>query len=228
VRTRRLETALGAAALAGAGALLVTVAAHGHNLAVDQVPLELATRIHTPALTAFMRGASGLAEPLVVTTMVVAATMSGVGRQAPGDLSWLPAAAVGGGGTLIMLLKMLLRRVRPTTFRHLAPVRGYSLPSGHAFMAMCLYGMLAHHGLRWLRARRPNDRKAAVFLLISAAVAVLLVGISRVYLGVHYPTDVLAGYVLALLWLWLLAGLRQSRPLIALWEGSGRRMESST
>jgi undecaprenyl-diphosphatase len=218
---------VGAAAVAGAGALLVAAATHGHHLAIDRVPLDLAAQIHSPVLTAVMRGASRLSEPLVVVPLVAAATLGGVGRQAPGDVPWLPAAAVSGGGALIMLLKMLLRRVRPTTFQHLARVRGYSLPSGHAFMAMCLYGMLAHHGLRWLRARRPNDRCAAALLMTSAAVAVLLVGVSRVYLGVHYPTDVLAGYVLALLWLWLLAGIRQSRRPVATWAGGNRRVVST-
>jgi membrane-associated phospholipid phosphatase len=207
---RALEAAVGGAALLGAAALLLAIRTHGHNLAIDQVPLELAAEIHSPILTQLMRSASRLVEPAVFGPVTLAATVMGVGRRAPGDLPWLAPAAVAGGGVVITALKVLLRRTRPVAFEHLAPVSGYSLPSGHAFLAICLYGLLAHHGLRWLRARRPDDRRAAALLLVMASGAVLLVGISRVYLGVHYPTDVIAGYALGLLWLLLLAWLRGS------------------
>jgi undecaprenyl-diphosphatase len=206
-----MEAALGAAALIGAGALLLAVRTHGHWLAIDQAPLALAQEIHSPALTAFMRGASWLVEPAVIWPVTLGATLLGVGRQAPGDLPWLAPVAVGGGAILISVLKVFLRRARPAAFEHLVPARGYSLPSGHAFLAASLYGLLAHHGLRWLRARRPDDRYAATALLVVSTAAVLLVGISRVYLGVHYPTDVMAGYALALLWLFFLAAIN-GRP----------------
>ncbi len=210
-RARALEVAAGAAALAVGGAALVAVAAHGHNLALDRVPLEWAAAVHSPALTALMRGVTRLAEPVVVFPVTALAAAAGVGRQAPGDRAWLAPVAVGGGLGIISLLKLLLRRSRPSAFAPLTPVGGYSLPSGHAFLSMCLYGLLAHHGLRWLRARRPRDRRAAAFLVVAAATAVVLVGVSRVYLGVHYPTDVIAGYLLALVWIFVLAAVND-RP----------------
>jgi membrane-associated phospholipid phosphatase len=210
-RVREMEAALGAAALIGAGALLMAVRTHGHELTLDQAPLALAHEIHSPALTAFMRGASRLAEPAVLWPVTLGATLLGVGRQAPGDFPWLAPVAVGGGATLISILKVFLRRTRPAAFEPLVSARGYSLPSGHAFLAATLYGLLAHHGLRWLRARRPDDRYAAAALLTFSTAAILLVGVSRVYLGVHYPTDVIAGYALALLWLFVLAAVND-RP----------------
>ena len=210
-RTRAMEAALGSAALLGAGALLLAVRAHGHKLIIDQAPLALAQEVHSPRLTAFMLGASRLAEPAVLWPVTLGAALIGVGRQRPGDFPWLAPVAVGGGVTVISLLKALLRRARPAAFEHLAPARGYSLPSGHAFLAACLYGLLAHHGVRWLRARQPDDRRAAAALLTLSVTAILLVGVSRVYLGVHYPTDVIAGYALALLWLFFLAAIND-RP----------------
>jgi membrane-associated phospholipid phosphatase len=210
-RSRAIEGALGGAALLAAGAALLAVRSHGHNLALDQAPLAVAEEIHSPALTALMRGASGLVEPAVLWPVTIAATLMGVGRRTPGDLPWLAPTAVLGGGALVTLLKTILRRGRPSAFEHLVPTRGYSLPSGHAFLAVSLYGLLAHHAFRWLRARRPEDRQAAALLLVAAATAVLMVGASRVYLGVHYPTDVIAGYALALLWLFFLAAIND-RP----------------
>jgi undecaprenyl-diphosphatase len=206
-RVRTTEAVAGGIAVAGAAALLQAVRTHGHNLAIDSVPLEWAAAAHSPALTALMRCASRMVDPMVVTPITLLAMLAGVGRRSPRDVPWLAPVAVIGGGVVILTLKLLLRRARPTAFAHLMRTRGFSLPSGHAFMAMCLYGLLAHHGLRWLRARRPDDRVGAALLLAMAATIVLLVGISRVYLGVHYPTDVIAGYVLALLWLWLLAAI---------------------
>src|SRR5207248_2865207 len=109
-RTRALEAALGGGALLGAGALLLAVRAHGHNLSLDQAPLALAQEIHSPALTAFMRGASRLVEPSILWPVTLGATLLGVGRQAPGDFPWLAPVAVTGGATLISILKPLLRR----------------------------------------------------------------------------------------------------------------------
>jgi undecaprenyl-diphosphatase len=207
---------MGCLALVAAGVALAAVRLHGHNLALDQATLTLAEEIHSPALTGLMRGASRLVEPPVLWAVTAAATLLGVGRRRPGDLPWLAPTAVLGGGAVVSVLKLALRRGRPTAFEHLTAARGYSLPSGHAFLAVCLYGLLAHHGLRWLRARRPEDRRAAAVLLVAAATAVIMVGASRVYLGVHYPTDVIAGYALALLWLFFLAAIHdRPRPALA-------------
>ena len=112
-RTRAMEAALGSAALLGAGALLLAVRAHGHKLIIDQAPLALAQEVHSPRLTAFMLGASRLAEPAVLWPVTLGAALIGVGRQRPGDFPWLAPVAVGGGVTVISLLKALLRRARP-------------------------------------------------------------------------------------------------------------------
>jgi undecaprenyl-diphosphatase len=208
-RRVRADVIAGVAALAAGGFLIAVAAASEHELTVDRAPLELAAEIHSPAWTTFMRGVTRLADPEVVLPLTLAATAAGVGRQRPGELAWQMPVAVAGGSLLITTLKRLLRRARPAVFSHLTPVGSYSLPSGHAFLALCLYGLLASHAFRLLRARRPEDRLAPALLIAGAAGAVLLVGISRVYLGVHYPTDVLAGYLLAFAWLLFLAAVEQ-------------------
>ena len=69
-------------------------------------------------------------------------------------------------------------------------------PSGHALFSLCFYGTLA--GLLVGRLRRPAAR-AAVWA--AAALLILAIGISRIYLGVHYPTDVIGGYLVAAFWI---------------------------
>lgn len=101
--------------------------------------------------------------------------------------------AVAGGQVVIYALKVLFHRARPeAAFASL----GYSFPSGHAFTAVALYGMLAF----WLLRAAPRHR---VWIWIGAVFLILLIGFSRVYLGVHYTTDVAAGYASGLFWLWL-------------------------
>ncbi len=100
-----------------------------------------------------------------------------------------------GGAVLTMVLKAVFRRARPELFDSGYTASFYSFPSGHATVAVGFYGalalMLAYHlrgGLRWA-------------VVVLGAAVVLLIGFSRLYLGVHYPTDVLAGFLAAPLWL---------------------------
>jgi membrane-associated phospholipid phosphatase len=101
--------------------------------------------------------------------------------------------AMGGGLALNELLKAWFHRSRPTTA--LIYQYGLSFPSGHAMMSMAYYGCLAwlavQHGGRWVWA----------ILLVSWAI---LIGCSRMYLHVHYPTDVVAGFAGGTAWLVLL------------------------
>lgn len=99
-----------------------------------------------------------------------------------------------GALVLDLSLKYGFHRARPTPFY--GPVPGTpSFPSGHALFSLCFYGVLA--GLINGRVRSIALR---VLIWIPAAVLILAIGFSRIYLGVHYPSDVLAGYLAAALW----------------------------
>ncbi|HLL38630.1 MAG TPA: phosphatase PAP2 family protein [Rubrobacteraceae bacterium] len=99
-----------------------------------------------------------------------------------------------GGMVLTTALKTLLRRSRPELFDSGYDASFYSFPSGHATIAVGFYGALTLL-LAW---RLRGLRRWAV---VTAGIAiVLLIGLSRLYLGVHYPTDVLAGFLAAPLW----------------------------
>jgi undecaprenyl-diphosphatase len=100
-----------------------------------------------------------------------------------------------GSVVLTTVLKSVFQRARPELFDSGYQASFYSFPSGHATVAVGFYGMLT----LILAYRLRGTARLAV--AVSGAIVVLLIGFSRLYLGVHYPTDILAGYLSALLWL---------------------------
>src|SRR5215216_5878873 len=107
----------------------------------------------------------------------------------------LLVVSTGGSIVLTTVLKGLFQRSRPELFASGYHASFYSFPSGHATVAVGFYGMLT----LVLAYRLQGTARWAVAIL--GILVVLLIGFSRLYLGVHYPTDVLAGYLAALLWL---------------------------
>jgi undecaprenyl-diphosphatase len=100
-----------------------------------------------------------------------------------------------GSAVLTTVLKGVFQRARPELFDSGYHASFYSFPSGHATVAVGFYGMLT-----LVLAYRLGGRARWV-VAVSGILVVLLIGFSRLYLGVHYPTDVVAGYLAALLWL---------------------------
>jgi undecaprenyl-diphosphatase len=125
---------------------------------------------------------------------------------------WLVLIATVGGWGLSLLLKELIGRPRPSVIPHLVEVQSLSFPSGHAMMSAVVYLTLGA-----LLAQIVQEWALRVYFLTTALILTLLVGLSRVYLGVHYPTDVLAGWSAGLTWAilcWLVARWLQRRGLV--------------
>lgn len=113
------------------------------------------------------------------------------------------AAATTGGALLSMLLKQVFNRPRPELVPHGTLVFSASFPSGHALLAAVVYFTLAA-----LVARVLPTRRLKLFLLAVAVFLTVLVGVSRIYLGVHWPSDVFGGWCAGAAWAlgcWLLA-----------------------
>lgn len=100
-----------------------------------------------------------------------------------------------GSALLNEALKLIFHRARPTLHR-IVNANGFSFPSGHSMAAFSLYGVLAF--LLW---RHISTSAGRVGLIVFSSVMILMIGISRIYLGVHYPSDVLGGFLASGCWL---------------------------
>jgi len=103
--------------------------------------------------------------------------------------------AVAGAIPLDTILKATFHRTRPAPFFGTPLPASYSFPSGHALFSVCVFGVLAA-----VTTTRVRQRWLRAVLWGIAAALVVLIGLSRIYLGVHYPSDVIAGYLAAAIW----------------------------
>jgi membrane-associated phospholipid phosphatase len=191
-----LGLAVIASAAVGAGKLMEDVTA-GDGVAVLDRPLAAFVATHrTGALTMVMRAASSAGGPVVLAAVTVAVgVVLGIAwrRLAP---VLVAGVTVAGNGALTMALKEAVGRSRPPLSGALAPTDGYAFPSAHAATAAAAFGVVACLCTGLLRSW-----SGRVAVWAGAAMLTALVGISRVYLGVHWTTDVLGGWVFGLLWL---------------------------
>ena len=141
--------------------------------------------------TPLMAAASFVGKPGVLLLLSLGLAAFFASRRRGSDV-FLVALAVGGAEGLNPLLKLLFARHRPG----LADLVTYSFPSGHATGSMAFFGLLVYLALR---AGGPLWRR--ILAVASGLLAVFLIGASRVYLGEHYPTDVVGGWAVGLVWL---------------------------
>jgi membrane-associated phospholipid phosphatase len=162
------------------------------------LPLLRAAHAHaTPTRDATMLFFTSVGAPLPMIAFVALALLALLLRGRRGDARFF-ALAVGGAAGLNVVAKLLFQRARPALWPSLVTETDYSFPSGHAMGSLAVVAALVF--LTWrTRGRWP--------ILALGALFVAVVGLSRVYLGVHYPSDILAGWCASLAWLvgvWLL------------------------
>lgn len=155
-----------------------------------------AVRFHpSEILTLGMTYISNMGSPLVLT--IIGLFMVGyliLVQRHFWDAIQIPIVSIG-AVLLNAALKVLFHRQRPSLI-HLVQVSGLSYPSGHAMISYSFYGLLIY--LFWLNLKRPV---LLYFLTSLLGMLILLIGISRIYLGVHYPSDVIAGFAAGSTWL---------------------------
>jgi undecaprenyl-diphosphatase len=147
-----------------------------------------------------MRVISLLGEPVIIVSLGLGALVIAANRHnAPTFKAYLYG---GMAYSLNIILKLILHRRRPhgRVVRTLG-FKSYSFPSGHAFGSVILYGLLAHSALNHI------SNSAAIGLILSLTTLIVLIGVSRVYLDSHFPSDVFAGWVLGGLSLFIVVSL---------------------
>ncbi len=166
---------------------------------LDVPTVRYAAEHRTGWLTAAMRIVTDLGGDVGLLVVVLAAGV--ILRRQSG--SWRPllvllAIAVG-AIELERIIKVIVARLRPPAAWRVFHEKGFSFPSGHATHSAAVYG-----GVAYLATHiRALGRRARVAIWVTAIAACLLIGISRVYLGAHWPTDVVGGWMLAVGWLWI-------------------------
>ena len=173
----------------------------GEAATFDQGILLRVAKLRTPSLTsaAIDVTAIGSSAWVILLSGLALLVLLAI-RDRRGALQLFLAAA--GAGILTFITKNLIERVRPVDVNQLVVVSGFSYPSGHSVSTSALYLTIAIIGCRYVR------RASAKAAMVLAAIAVsVLVAASRVYLGVHYATDVLSGLSLGVAWALLLTGL---------------------
>ncbi|MEO7028290.1 MAG: phosphatase PAP2 family protein [Acidobacteriaceae bacterium] len=151
---------------------------------------------HTsPLLTAVMFRLTWIGSPAVLIPLIAALVLLLWWKQKRDEAVVLLAAMLG-ASALDTALKLHFKRVRPDVAWAFVHEHSFSFPSGHSVLAVALYGTLVYLGIRfarpaWLR----------VGMILGAALLIFGIGYSRMYLGVHYPSDVAAGYMVGCMWL---------------------------
>jgi membrane-associated phospholipid phosphatase len=206
--TLDLPTAAFAALLYSGVAFALLAQASMRSGETVELDLWLADALHAnvaPSATAVMAVVTALGSTTVLA--VAAATAAGwlVARSRARDAALLVATLVG-AQLLGWGLKAIFQRPRPSFDDPVASADWFSFPSGHALSSVAFYGALAYVVLRNLPSVR---MRLAGFAGVTLLVAVI--GFSRLYLGVHYLTDVLAGYCAGLTWLLLAIGILRAR-----------------
>lgn len=219
-RVHGLAAATGIFLLSGLFASLLGVAAFsaltdevldGETARFDRAVLLWLQERATPLLDGIAGNVTALGDTLVVVVLAIVA----------GSLLWLLGrtgyaallfVSVGGASIISPVLKSVFDRPRPrlvdvgAAYAEASP----AYPSGHATLSMVTFMVIA-----FIVHRLSETRTTGVVALCLAGVAVVLIGLSRLYLGVHYPSDVLAGYIAGLAWAvlcaWFLAGWQATR-----------------
>lgn len=171
---------------------LLSYVLRGEAMKLDQMAYWLVVEnLRSDWLTPIMESFSALATPVSLIAMLLVIAAFAPGKR-PG---WFCTVNLALAALLNVVLKTLIQRPRPEGFR-LAVESGFSFPSGHSMAAMAFFGLIV-----WMVWHYEQDRRQRLILTAAFSAVIAMIGISRIYLGVHYASDVLGGFCASIIWL---------------------------
>lgn len=163
----------------------------GQELYIDVLLKNNLDKLSSPAMDSFFVAITNLGSPLIYTVMALLSVIYLlVFRRAYLETIFLNLCLLTSWG-IMSLLKEIFARQRPSG-EHLTYATGFSFPSGHAMISLTFYGFIAY--LLFAQISRPTGTIMGLML----CVLILLIGASRIYLNVHYASDVIGGFILGL------------------------------
>jgi PAP2 superfamily len=169
----------------------------GHADRYDELIMEAVHRVDNPATSHVMHAATQLGSHIGIGTVAGVTALMMMRRGRPHD-AWTVVVSTGGAMAINTILKNIFRRQRPQELaRRIKLPRSHSFPSGHSLLTAATYPIVAHHLV--------ENQSLPVQALVhtAAGLVILSVGFSRVYFGVHFPSDVLGGFAAGFGWLGL-------------------------
>lgn len=166
------------------------------ELFIDKLAYDiLVEKLRNPGLTAFMKTITKLSDTKIIVTIAIIFSILFASLWKKKRLAIIIPTNLGVVALINQFLKFLFKRPRPIGYR-LIEMTGYSFPSGHAMVSMAFYGLLIYFIYNLIK-----NKYLKVTLIVLNILIISLIGISRVYLGVHYLSDVLTGYSISIIYL---------------------------
>ncbi|SCW59026.1 undecaprenyl-diphosphatase [Paenibacillus tianmuensis] len=160
----------------------------------DRTYIDWIQSLISPELTVWMKGITELGSFQTLFVLLLVSVSLMVWRKKKWEALFF-MVAVTGGALFNQLLKQIFERQRPMLHR-IVEETGYSFPSGHSMASIVFYGMLAMLLLMFVKSP-----VLKLLIAVTAGCLVIMIGVSRIYLGVHYPSDVAAGFAAGAAWL---------------------------
>lgn len=152
-------------------------------------------RLPYPSMTSYYRFFTQFANPPVIAGIFLIILIYLLTKKQNNATIWLSLSTIGMGTIINPLIKLIFKRERPT-LEHLVTEHSFSFPSGHANSSMVFYGTLFLLAFTFIQRK-----KIRILFQLFLGFLIITIGISRIYLGVHFPSDILGGYCLGLTWL---------------------------
>ena len=168
----------------------------GKELYIDKLAYQIfIEKLRNDKLTTFMKLATKLSNPEVMIVIAIISILFCIKLIKNKKLSLGIILNLAGITIINQILKFIFRRERPTGYR-LIEMSGYSFPSGHAMASLAFYGLLIY-----ITKRLVKNKYLKILLITLNIAIIILIGVSRIYLGVHYLSDVLTGYSISIIYL---------------------------